>query len=59
MIEQAIIVARRENECGWLWQCSPSGLWLILTDKGDQRWHFDTLGRLFTLIATRGGVVKV
>jgi hypothetical protein len=59
MIERAIIVARRIKECGWLWQCGPSGLWLISTDKEHQRWHSDTLGWLFTLIAAGGGVVKV
>jgi hypothetical protein len=55
MIEQAIIVARRNKECGCLQQCSPNGLWLISTDKGDQRWHSNTLGWLFTLIAAGGG----
>jgi hypothetical protein len=59
MIERAIIVAGRNKEYGWLQQCGPSGLWLILMDKGDQHWHSDTLGWLFTSIAAGGGVVEV
>jgi hypothetical protein len=59
MIERVIIVIRRKNVCGWLQQCGPSGSWLISMDKRDQRQHSDTLGWLFTLIATGGGVVKV
>ncbi len=59
MVKRAIIVARRKNKCGWLRQCGPSGSWLISTDKGDQRWHSNTLGWLFMLIAAGGGVVEV
>ncbi len=58
MIKQVIIVARRNKECGWLQQCGPSGSWLISTDEGEQRWHSDNLGWLFTLIAAGGELSK-
>jgi hypothetical protein len=58
MIKREIIITRRENKCGWLRQCGPSGLWLILTDKGIQHWHSNNLGWLFTLIATGGELSK-